>query len=92
MYGSSTSTNGYTTGNVTAAFYNNSSREVEVLEFVMYNIKTNKKVFYETNCGFVKYRNPLKYDLSFELVYKPLYVWRYKIDGKIYEIKYQLGN
>lgn len=92
VYGSSTSTNGYTTGNVTAAFYNNSSREVEVLEFVMYNTKTNKKVFYETNCGFVKYRNPLKYDLSFELVYKPLYVWRYKIDGKIYEIKYQLGN
>ena len=31
VYGSSTSTNGYTTGNVTAAFYNNSSREVEVL-------------------------------------------------------------
>lgn len=92
VYGSYSSFNGFVTGDVTAAFYNNSSREVEVLEFVMYNTKTNKKVFHETNCGFVKYRNPLKYDLSFELVYKPLYVWRYKIDGKIYEIKYQLGN
>lgn len=89
VYGSTSSINGYTTGDVTAAFYNNSNQEVEVLEFAMYNTKTNKKVFYETNCGFVKYRNPLKYDLKFELVYKPLYVWKYKVNGEIHEIKYQ---
>lgn len=92
VYGSTSSINGYTTGDVTAAFYNNSNKDVEVLEFAMYNTKTNEKVFYKTNCGFVKYRNPLKYDLKFELVYKPLYVWKYKVNGEIYTIKYQTGT
>lgn len=90
--GSCTSFNGYTTGNIMASFYNNSSRIVEVTEFIMYDTKTNEAVFQKSNCGTVEYKKPLQYSLKFSGVYKPLFVWKYTCEGKRYEIKYQLGD
>lgn len=90
VYGSSTSINGYTTGDVTAAFYNNSNKVVEVSEFTMYDTRTNKVVYQDKDCGFVEYKKPLLYNLEFSRIYKPLFVWKYTCDGKTYEATYQM--
>ena len=90
VYGSSTSINGYTTGDVIAAFYNNSDKTVEVTEFTMYDTRTNKVVYQQKDCGFVEYKKPLQYELRFSMVYKPLFIWKYTSSGKSYEVSYQM--
>lgn len=90
VYGSSTSINGYTTGDVIAAFYNNSDKTVEVTEFTMYDTRTDKVVYQQKDCGFVEYKKPLQYELKFSMVYKPLFIWKYTSSGKSYEVSYQM--
>ena len=90
VYGSSTSINGYTTGDIVATFYNNSDKTVEVTEFTMYDTGTNKVVYQQKDCGFVEYKKPLQYELRFSMVYKPLFVWKYTSSGKSYEVSYQM--
>lgn len=90
VYGSSTSINGYTTGDIVATFYNNSDKTVEVTEFTMYDTGTNKVVYQQKDCGFVEYKKPLEYELRFSMVYKPLFIWKYTCEGKSYEVSYQM--
>lgn len=89
--GSIVSIDGFVTGDVIAAFYNNnSSKIVEVTEFTMYETGTNKVVYQQKDCGFVEYKKPLQYELKFSMVYKPLFVWKYTSSGKSYEASYQM--
>lgn len=90
IYGSYTSFNGFVTGDITAAFYNNSSKAVEVTEFIMYDTRTNKVIYQQKDCGFVEYKKPLQYELKFSMVYKPLFIWKYTCGGKSYEATYQM--
>ena len=50
IYGSYTSFNGFVTGDITAVFYNNSSKTVEVTDFTVYDTRTNKIIFQQENC------------------------------------------
>lgn len=88
--GSIISVDGYTTGDVIAAFYSNSDKTVEVTEFTMYDTRTDKVVYQQKDCGFVEYKKPLQYELKFSMVYKPLFVWKYTSSGKSYEVSYQM--
>ena len=90
VYGSYTSFNGFVTGDVTAAFYNNSSKTIEVTEFTMYDTKTNKVISQQENCGFAEKEKPIRYNLKFSGVYKPLIRWKYRCEGKNYEAGYQM--
>lgn len=90
VYGSYTSFNGFVTGDVTAAFYNNSSKTIEVTEFTMYDTKTNKVISQQENCGFAEKEKPIRYNLKFSGVYKPLIRWKYRCEGKNYEASYQM--
>lgn len=90
IYGSHSSFNGFTTGDVTAVFYNDSDKKIEVTSLSLYDTRTNKIVYQQINCGFVEQNKTLKYDLTFSGVYKPLFVWKYTCDGKTYEATYQL--
>lgn len=88
VYGSMTSFNGITTGDVTAAFYNNSSKTVYVKSLKMYNTYNNRLVFEKYDLGEVVYREPIRVDLTFSRVYKPLFVWVYECEGETYEVEY----
>lgn len=90
IYGSYTSFNGFVTGDITAVFYNNSSKAVEVTEFIMYDTRTNKVIYQQKDCGFVEYKKPLQYELKFSMVYKPLFIWKYTCGGKSYEATSQM--
>ncbi|WP_293738990.1 Ig-like domain-containing protein [uncultured Parabacteroides sp.] len=90
VYGSYTSFNGFVTGDITAAFYNNSSKTVEVTDFTMYDTRTNKVIFQQENCGIVEYKKPLQYALKFTGVYKPLFLWKYRCEGKSYTCEYRM--
>lgn len=90
VYGSYTSFNGFVTGDITAAFYNNSSKTVEVTDFTMYDTRTNKVIFQQENCGIVEYKKPLQYALKFTGVYKPLFRWKYRCEGKSYTCEYRM--
>ena len=92
VYGSFSSLNGYTTGDVTAVLYNNSSKSIEVTKFYVMDSRTNKIILQKENCGQVVYNQPLKYDVKFSLIYKPLFIWEYISEGKKHETKYQLGK
>ena len=85
-YGSYTSLNGFVTGNVIAAFYNNSDKRVKVINFKVYNTLNNKIIFEQNDNTYVEYRNPLKHELSFSMVYEPLFVWEYEFEGKTYTV------
>lgn len=90
VYGSYTSFNGFVTGDITAAFYNNSSKTVEVTDFTMYDTRTNKVIFQQENCGIVEYKKTLQYALKFTGVYKPLFLWKYRCEGKSYTCEYRM--
>lgn len=90
VYGSYTSFNGFVTGDITAAFYNNSSKTVEVTDFTMYDTRTNKVIFQQENCGIVEYKKTLQYALKFTGVYKPLFRWKYRCEGKSYTCEYRM--
>lgn len=90
IYGSYTSFNGFVTGNITAAFYNNSSKTVEVTDFTVYDTRTNKIIFQQENCGLAEKEKPIRYNLKFSGVYKPLFLWHYHHSGKSYEATYQM--
>lgn len=90
IYGSYTSFNGFVTGDITAAFYNNSSKTVEVTDFTVYDTRTNKIIFQQENCGIVEYKKPLQYALKFTGVYKPLFRWKYRCEGKSYTCEYRM--
>lgn len=90
IYGSYTSFNGFVTGDITAAFYNNSSKTVEVTDFTVYDTRTNKIIFQQENCGLAEKEKPIRYNLKFSGVYKPLFLWHYHHSGKSYEATYQM--
>lgn len=90
IYGSYTSFNGFVTGDITAAFYNNSSKTVEVTDFTVYDTRTNKIIFQQENCGLAEKEKPIRYNLKFSGVYKPLFLWHYHHSGKSYEAPYQM--
>lgn len=90
IYGSYTSFNGFVTGDITAAFYNNSSKAVEVTDFTMYDTRTNKVIFQQENCGIVEHKKTLQYALKFTGVYKPLFRWKYRCEGKSYTCEYRM--
>lgn len=89
--GSIVSIDGFMTGNVIAALYNDSNNKiVEVTEFIMYDTRTNKVIFQQENCGIVEYKKPLQYALKFTGVYKPLFRWKYRCEGKSYTCEYRM--
>lgn len=90
IYGSYTSFNGFVTGDITAVFYNNSSKTVEVTDFTVYDTRTNKIIFQQENCGLAEKEKPIRYNLKFSGVYKPLFLWHYHHSGKSYEAPYQM--
>ena len=90
IYGSYTSFNGFVTGDITAAFYNNSSKTVEVTDFTVYDTRTNKIIFQQENCGLAEKEKPIRYNLKFSGVYKPIFLWHYHHSGKSYEATYQM--
>lgn len=90
IYGSYTSFNGFVTGDITAAFHNNSSKTVEVTDFTVYDTRTNKIIFQQENCGLAEKEKPIRYNLKFSGVYKPLFLWHYHHSGKSYEATYQM--
>nr|DAZ01673.1 MAG TPA: Tail tube protein [Caudoviricetes sp.] len=90
IYGSYTSFNGFVTGDITAVFYNNSSKTVEVTDFTVYDTRTNKIIFQQENCGLAEKEKPIRYNLKFSGVYKPLFLWHYHHSGKSYEATYQM--
>ena len=90
IYGSYTSFNGFVTGDITAAFYNNSGKTVEVTDFTVYDTRTNKIIFQQENCGLAEKEKPIRYNLKFSGVYKPLFLWHYHHSGKSYEATYQM--
>ena len=89
IYGSYTSFNGFVTGDITAAFYNNSSKTVEVTDFTVYDTRTNKIIFQQENCGLAEKEKPIRYNLKFSGVYKPLFLWHYHHSGKSYTCEYR---
>lgn len=90
IYGSYTSFNGFVTGDITAAFYNNSSKTVEVTDFTVYDTRTNKIIFQQENCGLAEKEKPIRYNLKFSGVYKPLFLWHYHHSGKSYTCEYRM--
>lgn len=90
IYGSYTSFNGFVTGDITAVFYNNSSKTVEVTDFTVYDTRTNKIIFQQENCGLAEKEKPIRYNLKFSGVYKPIFLWHYHHSGKSYEATYQM--
>lgn len=90
VYGSYTSFNGFVTGDITAAFYNNSSKTVEVTDFTVYDTRTNKIIFQQENCGLAEKEKPIRYNLKFSGVYKPLFLWHYHHSGKSYTCEYRM--
>lgn len=90
IYGSYTSFNGFVTGDITAVFYNNSSKTVEVTDFTVYDTRTNKIIFQQENCGLAEKEKPIRYNLKFSGVYKPLFLWHYHHSGKSYEATSQM--
>ena len=90
IYGSYTSFNGFVTGDITAAFYNNSSKTVEVTDFTVYDTRTNKIIFQQENCGLAEKEKPIRYNLKFSGVYKPLFLWHYHYSGKSYTCEYRM--
>ena len=90
IYGSYTSFNGFVTGDITAAFYNNSSKTVEVTDFTVYDTRTNKIIFQQENCGLAEKEKPIRYNLKFSGVYKPLFLWHYHHSGKSYACEYRM--
>lgn len=90
IYGSYTSFNGFVTGDITAAFYNNSSKTVEVTDFTVYDTRTNKIIFQQENCGLAEKEKPIWYNLKFSGVYKPLFLWHYHHSGKSYTCEYRM--
>ncbi len=90
IYGSYTSFNGFVTGDITAVFYNNSSKTVEVTDFTVYDTRTNKIIFQQENCGLAEKEKPIRYNLKFSGVYKPLFLWHYHHSGKSYTCEYRM--
>ena len=90
IYGSYTSFNGFVTGDITAAFYNNSSKTVEVTDFTVYDTRTNKIIFQQENCGLAEKEKPIRYNLKFSGVYKSLFLWHYHHSGKSYTCEYRM--
>lgn len=90
IYGSYTSFNGFVTGDITAAFYNNSGKTVEVTDFTVYDTRTNKIIFQQENCGLAEKEKPIRYNLKFSGVYKPLFLWHYHHSGKSYTCEYRM--
>lgn len=90
IYGSYTSFNGFVTGDITAAFYNNSSKTVEVTDFTVYDTRTNKIIFQQENCGLAEKEKPIRYNLKLSGVYKPLFLWHYHHSGKSYTCEYRM--
>lgn len=90
IYGSYTSFNGFVTGDITAAFYNNSSKTVEVTDFTVYDTRTNKIIFQQENCGLAEKEKPIRYNLKFSGVYKPIFLWHYHHSGKSYTCEYRM--
>ena len=90
IYGSYTSFNGFVTGDITAVFYNNSSKTVEVTDFTVYDTRTNKIIFQQENCGLAEKEKPIRYNLKFSGVYKPLVLWHYHHSGKSYTCEYRM--
>ena len=78
------------TGDITAAFYNNSSKTVEVTDFTVYDTRTNKIIFQQENCGLAEKEKPIRYNLKFSGVYKPLFLWHYHHSGKSYTCEYRM--
>lgn len=89
VYGSFSSINGYTTADATAVFRNNSDKEVYIKSFKLYDTSSNRVVMQKDDCGTLEGGKQLSLNMQFRMVYRPLYVWEYKCEGKTYEVSYQ---
>ena len=87
--GSYSSFNGFVAADITLAFYNNSYKRVQVTNFKVYNTGSNRVIYEQDDYGNVENGEPLLISLQFSGVYRPLYVWEYECEGKMYKIVLQ---
>lgn len=63
---------------------------VQNTDFTVYDTRTNKIIFQQENCGLAEKEKPIRYNLKFSGVYKPLFLWHYHHSGKSYTCEYRM--